>query len=117
MYERVFGVGFGPGLDSISPARSRRSASHAAGTHGWLPKKLSGRASGEAGVGGYKLHSPPPPDCGTPTTKQAVSVWCHRSISSSSSVYSPFSDRVGLPPHNTSFPGVLIMKSIGVAFL
>ena len=26
-------------------------------------------------------------------------------------VYSPFSDRVGLPPHNTPFPGVL-MKSI-----
>ena len=32
----------------------------------------------------------------------------------SSSVYSPFSDRVGLPPHNTPPPGVL-MKSI-VAF-
>ena len=46
---RVFSVGFGPGLDSMSPARSRRSASHAAGTHGWLPKKLGGRASGEAG--------------------------------------------------------------------
>ena len=35
---------------------------------------------------------------------------------SSSSVYSPFSDRVGPPPHNTPFPGVS-MKSIGVAFL
>ena len=34
---------------------------------------------------------------------------------SSSSVYSPFSDRVGPPPHNTPIPGVL-MKSIG-AFL
>ena len=31
------------------------------------------------------------------------------------SVYSPFSDRVGLPLHNTPFPGVL-MKSIGVGF-
>ena len=31
------------------------------------------------------------------------------------SVYSPFSDRVGLPLHNTPFPGVL-MKSIGAAF-
>ena len=29
--------------------------------------------------------------------------------------FSPFSDRVGLPPHNTPFPGVL-MKSIGAAF-
>ena len=38
--ERVFSVGFGPGLeDSMSPARSGRSASHAAGTHGWLPPK------------------------------------------------------------------------------
>ena len=33
----VLGVGLGPGLDSMSPARSMRSASHAAGTHGWLP--------------------------------------------------------------------------------
>ena len=32
------------------------------------------------------------------------------------SVYSPFSDRVGLPPHNAYFPGVL-MKSTGAAFL
>ena len=31
------------------------------------------------------------------------------------SVYSPFSDRVGLPLHNTPFPEVL-MKSIGAAF-
>ena len=44
---RVFSVGFGPGLDSMSPARSRRSASHAAGTHGWLSKK--NWAAGEAG--------------------------------------------------------------------
>ena len=35
---RVFSVGFGPGLDSMSPARSRRSASHTAGTHGCFPK-------------------------------------------------------------------------------
>ena len=34
----------------------------------------------------------------------------------SSSVYSPFSDRVGFPPHNTPFPRVL-MKSIGAVFL
>ena len=39
--ERVFRVGFGPGLDSMSPAMSRRSASHAAWMHGWLlPQKL-----------------------------------------------------------------------------
>ena len=47
--EKVFSVSFGPGLDPMSPTRSMRSASHAAGTHGWLPKKLGGRASGEAG--------------------------------------------------------------------
>ena len=37
--EGVFSVGFGPGLDSMSPAKSRRSASHAAVTHGCLPPK------------------------------------------------------------------------------
>ena len=37
-------------------------------------------------------------------------------MASSSSVYSPFSDRVGLPPHNTPFPRVL-MKSIGAVLL
>ena len=31
-------------------------------------------------------------------------------------VYSLFSDRVGLPPHNAPFPGVL-MNSIGAVFL
>ena len=39
----VLSVGLGPGLDSMSPARSRRSASHAAGTHGWLPQKTGRR--------------------------------------------------------------------------
>ena len=39
MCERVFSVGFGPELDSMSPARSRRTASHAAGTHGRPPQK------------------------------------------------------------------------------
>ena len=36
---RVFSVGFGPGLDSMSPARSWRSASHAVGSHDWFPQK------------------------------------------------------------------------------
>ena len=56
--ERVFSVGFGPGLDSMSPARSRRSASHAAGTHDWLPK-TGWPGLRRCGVGGYNLHSPP----------------------------------------------------------
>ena len=57
-----------PGLDSMSPARSRRSASHAAGTHGWLPQKTGRPGLRRGGVGGYNLHSVPPnspPDCGT----------------------------------------------------
>ena len=33
-----------------------------------FPKKMGGRASGEAGIVGYNLHSTPPPDCGAPTT-------------------------------------------------
>ena len=61
---RVFSVGFGPGLDSMSPARSRRSASHAAGTHDWLPQKTGRPGLRRGGVGGYNLHSVPP-DCGT----------------------------------------------------
>ena len=66
--ERVFSVGFGPGLDSMSPARSRRSASHAAGTQGWLPQKNGWTGLRRGMVGGYNLHSVPPnspPDCGT----------------------------------------------------
>ena len=68
MCVRVFSVGFGPGLDSMSLARSRRSASHAVGTHGWLPKKAGRPGLRRGGVGGYNLHSVPPdspPDCGT----------------------------------------------------
>ena len=64
MCVRVFSVGLGPRLDSMSPARSRRSASHAAGTHGWLPKKTGRPGLRRGGVGGYNLHSVPP-DCGT----------------------------------------------------
>ena len=44
--KKVFSVSFGPGLDSLSPARRWR---HAAGSHAWLPKKMGARASGEAG--------------------------------------------------------------------
>ena len=64
----VLSVGLGPGLDSMSPARSWRSASHAAGTHGWLPQKTGRPGLRRGGVGGYNLHSVPPnspPDCGT----------------------------------------------------
>ena len=70
MCERVFSVGFGPVLASMSPARSRRSDSHAVGTHGWLPqKKLGGRASGESGYMDTICTVPPPtPDCDAPTT-------------------------------------------------
>ena len=64
----VLSVGLGPGLDSMSPARSRRSASHAAGTHGRLPQKTGRPGLRRGGLGGYNLHSVPPnspPDCGT----------------------------------------------------
>ena len=43
-----------------TPARSRRSASHAAGTHGWLPQKTGRPGLRRGGVGGYNLHSVPP---------------------------------------------------------
>ena len=56
-------------LDSMSPARSRRSASHAAGSHDWLPQKNGWPGLRRGGVGGYNFHSPPP-NCGTPTTSR-----------------------------------------------
>ena len=40
--KRVFSVGFGPGLDSMSPARSWRSASHDAGRMTGFPQKTGG---------------------------------------------------------------------------
>ena len=40
--KRVFSVGFGPGLDLMSPERGWRSASHDAGSHDWLPPKNAG---------------------------------------------------------------------------
>ena len=55
----VLSVGLGPGLDSMSPARSRRSASHAAGTHGWLPQKTGRPGLRRGGVGGYNLQCSP----------------------------------------------------------
>ena len=65
--ERVFSVGFGPGLYSMSPARSRRSASNAAGTHGWLLNKTVWPGLQRGGVGGYYLHT---------NHEQAVTVFC-----------------------------------------
>ena len=71
----VLSVGLGPGLDSMSPARSRRSASHAAGTHGWLPQKTGRPGLRRGGVGGYNLQCSPEQSprlwhCGTPTTSR-----------------------------------------------
>ena len=60
----------------MSPARSRRSASHAAGTHGWLPQKTGRPGLRRGGVGGYNLHQCSPEQsprlwhCGTPTTSR-----------------------------------------------
>ena len=91
----VLSVGLGPGLDSMSPARSRRSASHAAGTHGRLPQKTGRPGLRRGGVGGYNLHSVPPnspPDCGTPTTSRlypfgAISMDHHHLVARSSPLY------------------------------
>ena len=81
--KRVFSVGLSPGLDSMSPARSWRSASHAAGSYDWLSQnKLGDRSSGEADT---ICTVPPAP---TPRLRhlnhtQAVSVWCIITVSSS----------------------------------
>ena len=70
MCEKVFSVGFGPGLDSMSPARSRRFASHAAGTHGWLPPKnwVAGPPERRGRWTQFAQCSPRLWHCGTPTT-------------------------------------------------
>ena len=62
--ERVFSAVFGPWLDSMSPASSRRPASHVAGSHGWLPQNTGWPGLRRGGVSGYNLHSVPS-DCGT----------------------------------------------------
>ena len=84
----IFSVGFGPGLDSMSPTRSSRSASHAKKT-GWLGLR-------RGGVVGNNL--PSPPDCGTPTTSRMYpfgAKWCHhhhdRVIKLGFSIFSCFS--------------------------
>ena len=82
----VLSVGLGPGLDSMSPARSRRSASHAAGTHGRLPQK--NWAAGPPERRGRWIQfaqcspeqSPRLWHCGTPTTSRLYPFgahWCH----------------------------------------
>ena len=45
------------------------------------------------------------------------SMFCLSAISMILSVYSPFSDRVGLPLHNTPFPGVLMKCMMFVKIL
>ena len=67
--KRVFSVGFGPGLDSMSPARSWRSANHAAGSHDWLPQKNWGPGPPEK-QDKVDTICTVPLDCGTPTTRR-----------------------------------------------
>ena len=69
VYKRVFSVGFGPGLDSMSPARSWRSASHDAGSHDWLPPKNWGPGPPER-QDKVDTICTVPLDCGTPTTRR-----------------------------------------------
>ena len=81
--ERVFSAGFGPGLDSMSPARSRRYASHAAGTHGWLPEKnwVAGPPERRGKWIQFSQCSPPTVSrllhCGTPTTSRLYPFGAH----------------------------------------
>ena len=65
--KRVFSVGFGPGLDSMYPARSWRCASHVAGSHDWLPQKTGAQASERQDK--VDTICTVPLDCGTPTTR------------------------------------------------
>ena len=49
MRVRVFSVGFGPGLDSCLPQGVGAPPAMLRGRTAGFPKKLGGRASGEAG--------------------------------------------------------------------
>ena len=72
---RVFSVCFGPGLDSMSPARSRRSASHAAGD-----ARLASQKNWAAGPperrGRWIQFAQCSPRLWHTNHEQAVSVWC-----------------------------------------
>ena len=52
-----FIVRFGPGLGSMSPARSW----NVVGSHDWHPEKTGGSGLRRGRIGGYALHSPTPP--------------------------------------------------------
>ena len=85
----VLSVGLGPGLDSMSPARSRRSASHAAGTHGWLPPKNWEAGPPERRGRWIQFAQCSPeqsPRLWHTNHEQAVSVWCTQFLFSSTSV-------------------------------
>ena len=59
---------------TMSPARSRCSASHAMGTHGWLPQKTWWPGLRRGGIDGYNLHSPL--RLWLTNHVHVVSVWC-----------------------------------------
>ena len=77
--EKVFSFSCGPGLDSMSPATSRRSASHVAGTHGWLPQKTEW--TGLRRGGNRWIQFAQSPRLWRTNHVQAVSVWCLQSSS------------------------------------
>ena len=85
MCVRVFSVGFGPGLDSMSPARSRRSTSHAAGTHDWLPQKTGPPERRGRWIQFAHCSPEQSPRLWHTNLEQAVSVWCAPVLLSSSS--------------------------------
>ena len=58
----------------LSSARSRRSASHAAGTHNWLPKK--NWVAGPPERRGMWIQFAQSPRLWHTNHEQAVSVWC-----------------------------------------
>ena len=86
----------------MSPARSW----NVVGSHDCHPEKNWGVGPSERQdrwIRFAQSHTPPPlPECDTPITRR---LYIRLVLSSSSSVYSPFSDRVGLLTHNIPFPG------------
>ena len=79
MCKMVFSVGFGPGLDSMSPTRSWRSAGHDAGSHDWLHQKNWGPGPPER-QDKVDTICTVPLDCGTPTTRRLYPFGAHLGV-------------------------------------
>ena len=114
--ERVFSVGFGPGMDSMSPARSRHSASHALAWQRYFPRifisaYLASLPSGERpGNSYYSYHQQISPTCSRPTRFQT------RTLDYPISVAVNNRHRNGIQPEESPDRTVCVAVDLSAAF-